>query len=73
MSWIYVDAIHEREVEKQLGLWHKDQARKRGENGPSWTIVTGGGNPLENTVGMLLPDAFIVDKIEGSGISFKRQ
>jgi hypothetical protein len=36
-----------------------------------WSHVTGNPNPVDNTIDMQFPDAF-VDELECSAISFKR-
>jgi len=73
MAWIRFEASLELEIEKKYRLWGTAQPRQPGQiGGTIWPSVKGGPNPLDNTVDMQFPDAF-VDELEGSGLSFKRR
>jgi hypothetical protein len=70
MAHIHVDAGDVRRVQKLHYAWW--QAQPKGQFGrATQTEIVGNVNPLDNTVLMILPDAF-VDELEGSGIAFKR-
>jgi len=72
MAWIQFDASLERQIEKSYRLWGAAQPKQLGQiGGTIWSSIRGGPNP-DNTVDMLLADAF-VDELECSKISFKRR
>lgn len=73
MAWIQVDASCESQIEKILRHWRNDQPRKPGQlGGTIWSDVRGGPN-LDNTIDWQLPDAFVNERLEGSGIAFRRR
>ena len=71
MARILVHVKDEREVSRRHDQWARAQPKQPGEIGRIWGDVRGNAN-TENILDMYLPDAFVADDLDGSGIAFTR-
>jgi hypothetical protein len=72
MASIRFDASLEKQIEMKYRLWANSRPRRPGQlGGAIWASVKGNVHPIDNTLDMQFPDAF-VDELEDSEIPFQR-